>query len=157
MVPGRGASPRPDGSQAHLKVILETGELQTYDNVRRACRIALLARHAHGLRFGSHGGLGGSGGGHEHEHRAAEDRVEDGAWVASDTGAEGFGGPADAWEPIVGLGGHMLCNCRELAASGRPGAADELADRVRFGDDHCALGGGGRATTLVAHWAAGRE
>ena len=28
---------------AHLKVILETGELQTYDNVRRACRIALLA------------------------------------------------------------------------------------------------------------------
>src|SRR5690606_20601955 len=29
--------------EAHLKVILETGELQTYDNVRRACRIALLA------------------------------------------------------------------------------------------------------------------
>lgn len=28
---------------AHLKVILETGELKTYDNVRRACRIALLA------------------------------------------------------------------------------------------------------------------
>ena len=28
---------------AHLKVILETGELQTYDNIRRACRIALLA------------------------------------------------------------------------------------------------------------------
>ncbi len=28
---------------AHLKVILETGELATYDNVRRACRIALLA------------------------------------------------------------------------------------------------------------------
>jgi deoxyribose-phosphate aldolase len=27
---------------AHLKVILETGELRTYDNVRRACRIALL-------------------------------------------------------------------------------------------------------------------
>jgi deoxyribose-phosphate aldolase len=27
---------------AHLKVILETGELKTYDNVRRACRIALL-------------------------------------------------------------------------------------------------------------------
>jgi deoxyribose-phosphate aldolase len=27
---------------AHLKVILETGELETYDNVRRACRIALL-------------------------------------------------------------------------------------------------------------------
>jgi len=29
--------------EAHLKVILETGELKTYDNVRRACRIALLA------------------------------------------------------------------------------------------------------------------
>jgi deoxyribose-phosphate aldolase len=28
---------------AHLKVILETGELRTYDNVRRACRIAMLA------------------------------------------------------------------------------------------------------------------
>lgn len=28
---------------AHLKVILETGELKTYDNVRRACRIAMLA------------------------------------------------------------------------------------------------------------------
>lgn len=27
---------------AHLKVILETGELQTYDNVRRACRVAML-------------------------------------------------------------------------------------------------------------------
>ncbi len=28
---------------AHLKVILETGELRTYDNIRKACRIALLA------------------------------------------------------------------------------------------------------------------
>ncbi|MGW3470893.1 deoxyribose-phosphate aldolase [Saccharopolyspora sp. NPDC000995] len=28
---------------AHLKVILETGELATYDNVRRACWLALLA------------------------------------------------------------------------------------------------------------------
>lgn len=28
---------------AHLKVILETGELATYDNIRRACHIALLA------------------------------------------------------------------------------------------------------------------
>jgi deoxyribose-phosphate aldolase len=28
---------------AHLKVILETGELRTYDNIRRALRIALLA------------------------------------------------------------------------------------------------------------------
>ncbi len=29
--------------KAHLKVILETGELRTYDNIRRATRIALLA------------------------------------------------------------------------------------------------------------------
>lgn len=29
--------------EAHLKVILETGELRTYDNIRRACRIALAA------------------------------------------------------------------------------------------------------------------
>ncbi len=29
--------------EAHLKVILETGELKTYDNVRRACAIALAA------------------------------------------------------------------------------------------------------------------
>ena len=28
---------------AHLKVILETGELQTYDNVRRASWLAMLA------------------------------------------------------------------------------------------------------------------
>jgi deoxyribose-phosphate aldolase len=28
--------------EAHLKVILETGELKTYDNVRRASRIAIL-------------------------------------------------------------------------------------------------------------------
>jgi deoxyribose-phosphate aldolase len=28
--------------KARLKVILETGELRTYDNIRRACRIALL-------------------------------------------------------------------------------------------------------------------
>jgi deoxyribose-phosphate aldolase len=31
------------GSAAHLKVILETGELGTYDNVRRAAWLALLA------------------------------------------------------------------------------------------------------------------
>jgi len=31
------------GAQAHLKVILETGELQTYDNVRRASWLAMLA------------------------------------------------------------------------------------------------------------------
>lgn len=34
---------RPDGSSAHLKVILETGELATYDNVRRASWLAILA------------------------------------------------------------------------------------------------------------------
>jgi deoxyribose-phosphate aldolase len=34
---------RSDGSYAHLKVILETGELQTYDNVRRASWLAILA------------------------------------------------------------------------------------------------------------------
>jgi deoxyribose-phosphate aldolase len=32
-----------DGAAAHLKVILETGELQTYDNVRRASWLAMLA------------------------------------------------------------------------------------------------------------------
>jgi deoxyribose-phosphate aldolase len=34
---------RGDGSSAHLKVILETGELNTYDNVRRASWLAILA------------------------------------------------------------------------------------------------------------------
>lgn len=34
---------RADGSSAHLKVILETGELTTYDNVRRASWLAILA------------------------------------------------------------------------------------------------------------------
>ena len=37
------ACARHDGSRAHLKVILETGELQTYDNVRRASWLAMLA------------------------------------------------------------------------------------------------------------------
>ena len=32
-----------DGHDAHLKVILETGELQTYDNVRRASWLAMIA------------------------------------------------------------------------------------------------------------------
>src|SRR4051794_22531271 len=32
-----------DGRRAHLKVILETGELSTYDNVRRASWLAMLA------------------------------------------------------------------------------------------------------------------
>jgi len=39
----REACARPDGSSAHLKVILETGELETYDNVRRASWLAMLA------------------------------------------------------------------------------------------------------------------
>jgi len=39
----REACGRPDGSWAHLKVILETGELQTYDNVRRASWLAMMA------------------------------------------------------------------------------------------------------------------
>ena len=34
---------RPRGRPAHLKVILETGELVTYDNVRRASWLAMLA------------------------------------------------------------------------------------------------------------------
>jgi deoxyribose-phosphate aldolase len=34
---------RPDGTDAHLKVIFETGELQTYDNVRRVSWLAMLA------------------------------------------------------------------------------------------------------------------
>jgi deoxyribose-phosphate aldolase len=32
-----------DGAEAHLKVILETGELVTYDNVRRASWLAMMA------------------------------------------------------------------------------------------------------------------
>ena len=34
---------RADGTYAHLKVILETGELNTYDNVRKASWLAILA------------------------------------------------------------------------------------------------------------------
>jgi deoxyribose-phosphate aldolase len=34
---------RADGTFAHLKVILETGELNTYDNVRKASWLAILA------------------------------------------------------------------------------------------------------------------
>ena len=37
------ACQRKDGSYAHLKVILETGELQTYDNIRRASYLGMLA------------------------------------------------------------------------------------------------------------------
>jgi deoxyribose-phosphate aldolase len=39
----REASARENGQGAHLKVILETGELQTYDNVRRASWLAMMA------------------------------------------------------------------------------------------------------------------
>ncbi|MGL5825797.1 MAG: deoxyribose-phosphate aldolase [Nocardioides sp.] len=39
----REACHRPRAEPAHLKVILETGELQTYDNVRRACWLAMMA------------------------------------------------------------------------------------------------------------------
>jgi deoxyribose-phosphate aldolase len=39
----KDACRRPGGSTAHLKVILETGELVTYDNVRRASHLAMLA------------------------------------------------------------------------------------------------------------------
>ncbi len=39
----REACRRADGSEAHLKVIFETGELQTYDNVRRVSWLAMLA------------------------------------------------------------------------------------------------------------------
>src|SRR4051812_14267845 len=39
----RAACARPDGEPAHLKVILETGELETYDNVRRPSWLAMLA------------------------------------------------------------------------------------------------------------------
>ncbi len=34
---------RTDGPDAHLKVIMETGELVTYDNVRRASHLSMLA------------------------------------------------------------------------------------------------------------------
>lgn len=39
----KSACQRPDAQAAHLKVILETGELVTYDNVRRASHLAMLA------------------------------------------------------------------------------------------------------------------
>jgi deoxyribose-phosphate aldolase len=43
IVATKNACTRPDGSVAHLKVILETGELETYDNVRRASDLAIAA------------------------------------------------------------------------------------------------------------------
>jgi len=39
----KAACARSDGEDAHLKVIFETGELQTYDNVRRASWLAMMA------------------------------------------------------------------------------------------------------------------
>jgi len=39
----KAACLRKDGTRAHLKVILETGELETYDNIRRASYLAMLA------------------------------------------------------------------------------------------------------------------
>ena len=39
----REACARADGEDAHLKVIFETGELQTYDNVRRVSWLAMMA------------------------------------------------------------------------------------------------------------------
>lgn len=39
----REACARSDGTVAHLKVIFETGELQTYDNVRRVSWLAMMA------------------------------------------------------------------------------------------------------------------
>ncbi|MEO6473005.1 MAG: deoxyribose-phosphate aldolase [Aeromicrobium sp.] len=43
IVATKKACARPDGSHAHLKVIFETGELQTYDNVRKASWLAMMA------------------------------------------------------------------------------------------------------------------
>ncbi|MFI7588280.1 deoxyribose-phosphate aldolase [Spongisporangium articulatum] len=43
IVATREACRRPDGVDAHLKVILETGELGSYDRVRRASWLAMLA------------------------------------------------------------------------------------------------------------------
>jgi deoxyribose-phosphate aldolase len=43
IVATKAACTASDGRQAHLKVILETGELSTYDNVRRASWLAMLA------------------------------------------------------------------------------------------------------------------
>ena len=45
----KGVSKHDDGSFAHLKVILETGELETLDNARHASDIAIAAMHDSGL------------------------------------------------------------------------------------------------------------
>ncbi len=49
------ACDRGDGTSAHLKVILETGELETLDQVRRASDIAIRAMDAAGMPPHSHG------------------------------------------------------------------------------------------------------
>jgi deoxyribose-phosphate aldolase len=43
IVATKEACRRDDGQDAHLKVIIETGELVTYDNVRRASYLSMLA------------------------------------------------------------------------------------------------------------------
>ncbi|MGD9690374.1 MAG: deoxyribose-phosphate aldolase [Phycisphaerales bacterium] len=52
----RTARPRDPARFAHLKVILETGELETLDNVRRASDLAINAMHETGLT--RHSGAG---------------------------------------------------------------------------------------------------
>jgi len=46
---GAGANRRSPPRFAHLKVILETGELETLDNVRRASDLAIAALHSTGV------------------------------------------------------------------------------------------------------------
>ncbi|MFN7022865.1 MAG: 2-deoxyribose-5-phosphate aldolase, partial [Phycisphaerales bacterium] len=46
---GPGANRRSPSRCAHLKVILETGELETLDNVRRASDLAIAALHRTGV------------------------------------------------------------------------------------------------------------
>jgi deoxyribose-phosphate aldolase len=50
------ACARGDGTGAHLKVILETGELETLDNVRRASDLAIRAMAEAGQPEHAHGG-----------------------------------------------------------------------------------------------------
>jgi deoxyribose-phosphate aldolase len=49
------ACKRPDGTAAHLKVILETGELETLDQVRLASDLAIEAMEAAGMTPHAHG------------------------------------------------------------------------------------------------------
>jgi deoxyribose-phosphate aldolase len=50
------ACARSDGTAAHLKVILETGELETLDNVRRASDLSIRAMAAANMPPHEHGG-----------------------------------------------------------------------------------------------------